>query len=113
MRDGILSSTRRPMSSPDFQSRRKPLVLQVEKAGWVSLSLLDVEQLDFENEFGIRGDDWWSSVNAISERSWDVQLTLTSDLHALNSDIPAADDVTIPKHEAEWSSSYGAVNLRS
>src|SRR5690606_20055009 len=62
---------------------------------------LHAQQLDFEDEGGIRWNHATSAACTIAQRSWNDQGAGAADLHALYAFVPAFDDVTCAERETE------------
>jgi hypothetical protein len=58
----------------------------------VSAQLSDTEQLNIEDQGGIRWNHAASALCAITELGWDGQLSLPSHFHTLDALIPSFDD---------------------
>lgn len=67
--------------------------MQISKPG-ISRTLLDLQQLDVEDQGAVAGDAW-QALAAVGLAGRDSQATLASNGHALDTDIPALNDLAL------------------
>src|SRR3954468_3171042 len=83
------------------RSVRRNTTAPAERTVRFSETLTNFEQLDFEEQRGIRRDDAAGAARAVAELGRDRQLALAADLHAGHAFVPAADHVPLAEREHE------------
>src|SRR6185369_1068759 len=68
---------------------------------FLSSCLANLEELDFEQQRGVRRNDPAGAARAVAELGRDGELALAADLHAGHALVPALDDVALAEREHE------------